>query len=202
MVRLYLSMVMRLSLKCTLSLDWHGPREGTIILKTASSRWLAGLALAVVVLAGVSMIIALVDRRGGPSLLPEGTPEGTVHRYLLAIEKGETEAAYDYLGPEVQETCDSQHFRDSQRGFLGGGFQENQDLRVTLVDTREVEDRVEVQVRITRFRFSPPFGADEYSHGERFVLKQSGGRWAFIEPPWPMRWCPQAEKPLQPEKAR
>ena len=33
-------------------------------------------------------------------------------------------------------------------------------------------------------------------------LKQTGGAWAFVEPPWPMRWCPQAEKPLQPERSR
>ena len=159
--------------------------EGTIILQTASSRWLAGLALAIAVLAGVSIIIALLGQRGEPSLLPEGTPEGTVHRYLLAIEEGETEAAYAFLDPEIQEICDSQHFRDSQHGFRGGGFQENEDLRVTLVDTREVEDRVEVLVRITRFRVSPPFGANEYSHRERFVLKQNGGVWAFVERPWP-----------------
>ena len=164
------------------------------------------MALVIVVLAGVSIIIALLDRRGEPTLLPEGTPEGTVHRYLLAIENGETEAAYGYLDAEIQETCDSQRFRDSLRGFRGdgfnAGFSETEDLRVTLVDTREVEDRVEVQVRITRFRVTPPFGANEYSHGERFVLKQTGGAWAFVEPPWPMRFCPQAEKPLQPVPAR
>ena len=158
------------------------------------------------VLAGVSVIIASLDRRGEQSLFPEGTPEGTVQRYLLAIEEGETDAAYDYLDPEVQGTCDSQHFRDSLRGLRGEGFNgpfsETEDLRVTLVDTREVEDRVEVQVRITRFRVTPPFGADEYSYRERFVLKQTGGAWAFVEPPWPMRWCPQAEKPLQPERSR
>ena len=160
------------------------------------------MALAIVVLAGISIVIALLDRRGEPSLLPEGTPAGTIHRYLLAVENGETEAAYGYLDPEIQETCDSQHFRDSQRGFRGGGFSETEDLRVTLVDTRMVEDRVEVHVRITRFQVSPPFGANEYSHGERFVLKQTGGRWAFVEPPWPMNWCPQAEKPLQQERSR
>ncbi len=168
------------------------------------------MALAIVVLAGVSAIVASLDRRGDQSLFPEGTPERTVQQYLLAIEEGETEAAYGYLDPEIQETCDSQHFRDSLRGIRGdgfrgglsGGFSETEDLRVTLVDTREVEDRVEVQVRITRFRVSPPFGADEYSYGERFVLKENGGAWAFVEPPWPMRWCPQAEKPLQPGRLR
>ena len=158
--------------------------------------------MAIVVVAGVTIMIALLDRRGEPSLLPEGTAEGTVQRYLLAIEAGETEAAYGYLDPEIQETCDVQRFRDSQRGFRGESFQENTDLRVTLVDTREVEDRVEVHVRITRFRFTPPFGADEYSYRQRFLLKQTGGVWAFVEPPWPMTYCPQAEKPLQPERLR
>ena len=168
------------------------------------------MALGIAVLAAVSIIIALVDRRGGPSLLPEGTAEGTVHRYLLALENGETEAAYGYIAPEIQENCDTQRFRDSlsgnrsggyRSGFMGG-FAETEDLRVTLIDTKEVEDRVEVHVRITRFQVSSPFGVNEYSHGERFVLKQTAGRWAFVEPPWPMRFCKPAEKPLPPEPAR
>ena len=180
------------------------------MLRTASSKWLAGLALAIVVLAGVSIIIASLERRGEQSLFPEGTPERTVQQYLLAIEKGETGAAYGFLGPEVQETCDSQRFRESLRGIrgdgfrggFGGGFSETEDLRVTLVDTIAAEDRVEIQVRITRFRVSPPFGADESSYKERFVLKQTGGVWAFVEPPWPMSWCPQAEKPSPAERSR
>ena len=158
------------------------------------------------VLVGVSLIIALMDRRGEPALLPEGSPEGTVHRYLLAIEEGKTEAAYGYLTPELQETCDVQHFRNSQRGMRGerfsGGFPESEDLRVTLLNTLELEDRVEVNVRITRFRVSPPFGADEYSHGQRFVLEQTGETWLFVEPPWPMTWCPKAELPPEPVNVR
>ena len=99
-----------------------GSMGGTIMLRCASSKWLAGLALAIVVLAGVSIIIASLERRGEQSLFPEGTPERTVQQYLLAIEKGETGAAYGFLGPEVQETCDSQRFRESLRGIRGDGF--------------------------------------------------------------------------------
>ena len=191
-------------------------REETIILKTASSRWLAGVALAIVILAGVSVIIALLERRGEPSMLPDGTPEGAVQRYLLAVENGESDAAYGYLSPGTQETCDSQEFRESLRRFsddglnrrisggrsISSGFSDSEDLRVTLVDTREVEGRTEVLVLITRFRVSPPFGADEYSHQESFVLEQTGGRWAFVEPPWPVRFCPQPDKPPGPERFR
>ena len=145
---------------------------------------------------GVSMIIGSMDRRDEQSLLAVGTPEGTVQRYLVAIEERKIDAAYSYLVPGLQEDCDRQYFHDSLRDFPGGrytnGMSDTDDIRVTLLNTVNVEDRVEVNVRITRFTVSPPFGADEYSHGQRFVLKQTEGSWAFIEPPWPMSSCLEA----------
>ena len=160
---------------------------------------MAGLTLAVLVLVGVSAAVALFDRRGEPELLPEGTAQGTVQHYLLAIENGDDRRAYGFLNAQLLETCDFQHFRDSLRGVQPGSGSRDQDLRITLLDATPVDDAVEVMVRVTRFRLDPPFGGNEYSQQERFVLEQIDGSWRFTIPPWPMRRCPDlAPEPKSP----
>ena len=161
-------------------------------------------------MAAIAVTVTFLNRSEELPLLPEGTPEGTVHRFLLAVEQGDNRLAYGYLDPELQETCTYQHFRDSTRLFEAKGDPYADDLRVTLEGTESVDGAVEVRVRITRFRvsrpspFSPPFDGGESSHGERFTLEMTDGDWLFVDPPWPMKRCPEAaakpspgERPLR-----
>ena len=178
--------------------------EGNIRLQSASSRWLAGAALAIVIVASVGVAVALLNSSKSSALLPEGTPEGTVHRFLLAIEQGQTLQAFDLLSPELQETCTYQHFRDSVRWLDKGSGRGARDLRVTLQGTESINGAVEVRVRIIRFNISPssplflPLSGNEYSHSERFTLEMTGGAWVFVDPPWPMGWCPDLKRGPQP----
>ncbi len=163
-------------------------------LQTMSSRWLAGAALVILVILVVSVLVALLNSSREANLLPEGTPEGTVQRFLLAIEEDDTRNAYEYLSPALQERCEFQHFRDSARRIdrrVGGTAE---DLRVTLEGTKSVNGAMEVQVRITQFRVSAPFDVNEYSHTQRFALEQLDGTWRFVEPPWPMNRCPETKE--------
>ena len=160
-------------------------------LQSMSSRWLAGVALVILVIIVVSIVVALLNRSREAAMLPEGTPEGTVQRYLLAVEEEDSRQAYDYLSSKLQERCELQHFRDSTRRFdrsVGGTAE---DLRVTLEGTQPINGSVEVQVRITQFHVSPPFGVNEYSHVQHFTLEKVDETWQFTEPPWPMNWCPE-----------
>ena len=162
------------------------------------------MALVTVIVAAVGVTVAFLYRSGELPLLPEGTPEGTVHRFLLAVEQGDSRRAYDYLSSQLQETCTYQHFRDSNRWIKPRGIRDTDDLRVTLEGTRTIDGAVEVRVRITRFHFSPPsplsppFDGGESSYGERFTLEMTDGEWLFIDPPWPMRWCPESKGKTSP----
>ena len=163
-------------------------------LQTMSSRWLAGAALVILVILVVSLLVALLNRPREADLLPEGTPEGTVQRYLLAVEEDGGRNAYEYLSPSLQERCEFQRFRDSTRRIdrrVGGTAE---DLRVTLEGTQSINGTVEVQVRITQFRVSAPFDVNEYSHIQHFSLERLDGTWRFVEPPWPMNRCPEAKE--------
>ena len=105
------------------------------------------------------------------------------------------------MSAQLLDTCTFQHFRESLRD-IQPGVRKDQDLRVTLIDTKPVDDTVEVSVRITRFRLDPPFGGNEYSHGERFVLERIDGAWRFTDPPWPMRWCRDLDQAPPPRRER
>ena len=140
---------------------------------------------------GVSVAVALIDRRGEPERFLPGTAEAAVQDYLAAIEDSRDRDAFDFVGPQVPDGCDYQHFRDSLRRFRPDGVRQARELRITLVDVEEVDQTVEVRVRVTRFSGDPPFGANEYSRAERFVLEEHDGSWRFTEAPWPMDWCPE-----------
>lgn len=160
------------------------------------------MAVVVVIVAAVGVTVAFLYRSGELPLLPEGTPEGTVHRFLVAVDQGDRRRAYDYLSPQLQDTCSYDYFRDSIRWLESKDIRNANDLRVTLEGTETDNGMVDVQVKITRFHvsppspFSPPFDGGESSYGERFTLEMIGGDWLFIDPPWPLKRCPEeGDKP-------
>jgi len=157
------------------------------ILQSPSSRWLAGIALVVLVAVVLSVVLALVNRRG-VSLLAEDTPEGVVQRYLLAIEEDDSKRAYSYLSSELQEYCTYRHFLDSMR------VRERRDMRISLEGTEALDGDVEVRVKVTETRLLEPFGFREYTYPARYVLEREGDAWRFSEPPWPLGWCPGLER--------
>ncbi|MBF8268285.1 MAG: hypothetical protein HW388_1793 [Dehalococcoidia bacterium] len=168
-------------------------------LKDPSSRWLAGVALAILALIVLSVAVTLLNRQREAAPLPEDTPEGTVQRFLLAIDAGDSQTAYSYLSSRLQESCTQQNLRDSARWLEEG------DLSATIEDTKStktLDGQVEVQVRITQFHVSsppfPPFGGpQESSNTAWYILEKEGEVWRFTAPPWPLGWCPGLERKLE-----
>ena len=133
------------------------------------------MAVVVVIVAAVGVTVAFLYRSGELPLLPECTPKGTVHRCLVAVEQCDRRRAYDYLSPQLQDTCSYDYFRDSIRWLESKDIRNANDLRVILEGTESDNGVVDVQAKITRFHvsppspFSPPFDGGESSYGERFM---------------------------------
>ncbi len=170
-------------------------------IQDSSTRWLAGEAVVVLALIILSIAVALLNSQGEATLLAEDTPEGTVQRYLLAVEEGNMKAAFQYLSSELQEDCTYSQFRDSTRWF------EAEDMQVTLEGAEPLDEEVEVRVRITQFYIDPPFGglapvsplrSGESSYTARYTLEREGETWRLSDPPWPMGRCPGLERPAPP----
>ena len=164
-----------------------------MIIQSSSSRWLLGVALVVLALVVLAVVVALAMRPGEATLLSKDTAEGTVQRYLLAIEEDDRQEAYGYLSSGLQEACTYDYFRRfTDRLRL-------EDVRITLEGTEPLNGSVEVSVRITQFSVSSPLrdpiplSARESPYTERFTLTQAEGDWRFTDPPWPMDRCPGLE---------
>ena len=160
-------------------------------MKSSSSKWLAGAGLAILAIIVVSVVVAVLNRSPNAVAFPEDTPEGTVQRFLEAIEDGETRQAYDYLSIELQEKCTFAHFQDTTRQFDSRDLNGGRDRRITLESTQPIDDTIAVQVRITEFNVSAPFNVNEYSYTQEYVLQELDGNWRFVDEPWPMNWCPE-----------
>ena len=165
-------------------------------MQSASSKWLLSGGLVILALIIASVVVGLLNRSQSVALLTEGTPGGTVQRFLLAIEDGENRKGYDYLSTELQEECTLEHFRDSTRQFnrLDRSGQNSRDTRISLESERPIDDAIEVQVRITEFRVSAPFDVNEHSYTQDYLLESLDGHWQFVDEPWPMTWCPEPER--------
>ena len=148
-----------------------------------STRWLVGVAVAIVLAVVVSIAAALAG--GEERLYEPETPEGTVQRYLRAVADRDAEAAREYLAPEMLEDCPD----DFLCGQLRSGGQ-NRDFRASLLQTRQAGEGTEVRVRISERYGNAPFESDEFSHEEIFLLEQHDGRWLIEEPAWPVYGCP------------
>jgi hypothetical protein len=160
-------------------------------MRSASSIWLVGGGLVTLAIIIASVVVGLLNRTQSVTLLPQGTPGGTVQRYLLAIENGETRQAYDSLSTELQQRCTFEYFRDTTRGYDRTVDDAARDTRISLESETPMDRGTEVQVRITESYVSAPFDVNEYSHTEVFFLEQLGGTWQLVDEPWPMYGCPE-----------
>jgi hypothetical protein len=161
-------------------------------MKTSSNRWLVAIAVVVVALVVVSVVIALVSPVGGVKDLPADAPEGVVQRYIMAVQERDYPLAHSYFSARLQRACTVDNMITESRWVAEGAGRR----RVELGETKSLSDgRTQVRVRITDVDVSPPFGVNEFSHDEWYVLVREGGAWRLDSLGWPVTWCPGLTEP-------
>jgi hypothetical protein len=143
---------------------------------TARASRITLIALAAAVALVVVVALIAVFARGGPAPLDADTPEGVVQRYAQAVVDGDLETAEGYLVPELVESC--------ERVSRGAD-----DLRITLEETTERDDRARVEVLVVTVYGSGPLGPDEYESEEAFDLVRVDGEWRIETAPWDLTVC-------------
>ncbi len=159
-----------------------------------SKSWLIGGGSFVAVLLLVSIVLALTQTE---AVLPEGTPEGAVQRFLKALESQDYKLAYSYLGEKLTEKCAVEDL--AARKIWQG--RELESSRVTLEETINLDDSAVVVARVNHIRGDGPFGTSESSRDERFTLAKQQGEWRFTRDPWPYYGCGERRENLD-EPAR
>jgi hypothetical protein len=115
-----------------------------------SSRWLLifGAAIGALVIVAIALVFTL-GRPGSAPLLPEDTPEGTVQRYLLALEAEDYKTAYSYLS----FPSNKQISYDVWKG-RAIRYEEKHGVKVTLEKSTVTGDEATVYVVVDVFRAS------------------------------------------------
>lgn len=148
----------------------------------SSNRWLAAAGIAIVLLVAASIAVGL--NRGADTEFPAGSPEGTVQRYVRAVEQQDANALRALLSPDAQQRCELGDIRNALR------YPTERDLRVTLRDTKVSDDRAEVRVRVTESTGgAQPFDSGSFDHDETFDLVRFNNEWFVDQPTWPI-YCP------------
>ena len=153
-------------------------------------RFLTGILIGI----GALVLIALVvffTRKDTQDYMPDSTPEGVVHNYVLAILNKDYEKAYGYLA-DLEHKPTYEEFR---RPFLNG-YVRPDDTAVD-VGTSEISgDEASVEVAQI-YNSGDPFSSG-YRDTQRAILVKQNGMWKISNMPaynfWDYSWYQEVPK--------
>jgi hypothetical protein len=153
----------------------------------STDKFLVGIVVGVILLVAVAFVVTLIQPV--PTYQTEDTPEGVVHNYLLALQKGDYQRAYNYLSPTLEGYPASvdrftEDVKDSRWRF-------RLDADVTLaVDSAEVTgSRAMVEVRESRFYSGDLFDSNQYTTIFEIKLRLEDGGWKIVDSDHYFAWC-------------
>jgi len=151
----------------------------------SSRRWLVifGIVIAVLIIATTSLV--LLTRGSKVVLLPEDTPQGTVQRYLLAVQNKDFQQAYGYLS--FDESGQFTTYNDWIRMMPVPQSPNQPAWRATLGETTQNGSSATVDVTIDVFHPGGLFGGSQFSQHMTYVLTKTVNKW-FITSPTYLYW--------------
>lgn len=152
-------------------------------------RFLTGILIGIAVLVVIALAV-FFSRRGTQTYIPEETPEGVVHNYVLAVLNKDYQKAYGYLA-DLENKPTYEQFRDA---FLKGIVNPNS----SAIDVGKSEingDTASVEVAMI-YNQSDPFSTGYRDVQRAILVKQSDG-WKLSSMPyfyfWDGNWYLQVE---------
>ena len=153
-------------------------------------RFLTGILIGIAVLVVMALAVFFI-RKDSQSYVSEGTPEGVVHNYVLAVLNGDYQKAYNYLA-DLEDKPTYEEFRDA---FIKGMVNPNN----SAVDIGEAEvnnDTASVEVAMI-YNPSDPFSTG-YRDTQRAILVKQDGEWKLSSMPgyyfWEYSWYQEKVK--------
>lgn len=153
-------------------------------------RFLTGILIGIGVLVVVALGVFFV-RQDAQTYLPEDTPEGVVHNYVLALINGDYEKAYGYLADLKYKPT----YEEFRRPFLQGYINpQNDAVDIGGSHINGDEASVEVaQIYSGGDPFSPPYRSEQ-----RAILVRQNGAWKISSLPiynfWDYSWYSEPPK--------
>jgi hypothetical protein len=145
----------------------------------SSRRWLIIFTIVVSILVVATVSLVLLTNKGEVALLPVDTPQGTVQRFLVAIQEKNFQKAYSYLSI----TPSGKPMTYSDWLLMIPAYQTSQSAwKATLGKTTQNGDNAIVEVTIDTFRPGGPFENTTNSQQIAFQLTETNGSWLITYP--------------------
>ncbi|MCX6002879.1 MAG: hypothetical protein NTX46_00280 [Chloroflexi bacterium] len=147
----------------------------------SSRRWLTVFAIVISILVITTVSLVLLTKRNEVVLLPEGTPQGVVQRYLIAVQEKNYQQAYNYLSFNPSQKIKT--YDDWLRMVIGAPQISNQPTwKATLGKTTENGDNATVGVIIDTFHPGGPFEDSLRSQQIIFQFSKIDDKWLITSP--------------------
>lgn len=135
------------------------------------------IALVLVAVVAVSGAVALMASRGGAEPYPGDSPEGTVQRYLQALQDRDLDRAYGMLSSRAQDETSREEFRRVTRFDIP--TDRIRRVRLDYVETEE--DRSLVQLTTEQVSGNG-INFERYSYQFSVPLVREDGDWKIDDP--------------------
>jgi hypothetical protein len=144
----------------------------------SSSKWLLVFAGIVGALALLAVILVLSTRGKNVTLLAVDTPQGTVQRYLVALENQDYQQAYTYLSPNMPGTISYNDWltQNQNRPATQTGW------RATLGKTEQNGGYATVDVMIETSYPGGMMSSSQSNLPVTFDLTETGNSWLITSP--------------------
>jgi hypothetical protein len=143
-----------------------------------SDKFLIGIVAGILLLIVISLVVVLT--RPEPEYRNGGSPEVTVHNYLLALRLKEYERAYGYLSPRLTGyPKDAEAFADDIDNRYSSRFGHGD----TTIDVQSADMRgnmATVEVLETSFSDGDLFSSGNYERRFDMELRHENGQWKLM----------------------
>jgi len=151
----------------------------------SSNRVLVGFGIGIAVLVIITIILVFTLGQKSAPLFSENTPEGTVQRYLQAIQDREYTKAYSYITPVPTPTDYPKGYPPPQSfeyWMQSAQNSANTNWRATLGQTVISGDTATVGIKVEVFRSQGLFNNPIHSNAVTFSLKKVNNLWLITSP--------------------
>ncbi len=150
----------------------------------SSRRWLVLFAIVIGVLVIATVFLVLLTKGNKVTLLPEDSPQGTVQRYLVAIQENDYQKAFGYLSFSPTDKITT--YNDWLM-MVGPQASSQAVWKATLGKITVNGNNATVEVTIDTARPGGLFGNSQYSQFIIFLLAKTANAW-FITSPTYIYW--------------
>lgn len=156
-------------------------------------RFLIGILVGIGVLITAALVVFFIRQGDGQTYVENNTPDGVVHNFVLALQKGDFQKAYGYLADEEGKPA----FGDF-RSFFSTDYNGPKDYGIQITGWDEDLDN-SAWVDVTTVQISPgPFSGVNRNNSVAHLIKNGKGDWKIESMPYPFwgwDWYSDAYRP-------